>query len=198
MGSDGRLDYQIIPLLQKNGNKTFIDIACGFGKWGYYIKKFLLSSNSVGLDIWSPYLKITRKKRIYTDLIIADAINLPLRKKAIDVCIACAVIEHFTKNNGKKLLHQLEYICRQKLILSTPNFKYKQGILRNNPYEIHKSHWKDYEFRKLGYEVKGIGIQFFGKIFSRSIPLIGKYLKNLILCNKLTLFSEVIIIIKNL
>ncbi|MCW4007341.1 MAG: class I SAM-dependent methyltransferase [Candidatus Bathyarchaeota archaeon] len=197
MSSDRRLQYIIIPKLKSAKRKSFLDIGCGFGLWGHQIRAYSNPSYLVGIDVWKPYLLKIKYKKIYDDLILADAINLPFKVKSINIILACEIIEHLPKYNGKIFLEALEKISTDKIIVSTPNFRYLQNELRKNPFEKHISFWKYLDFFK-EYTIYGIGVQIKEKLFFSNIPFLGYFLKRLILFGVLCKFSELIVAIKNL
>jgi SAM-dependent methyltransferase len=172
--------------------ESFLDVGCGFGRWGMLIRTYSNPMYLVGIDIWKPYLMQIKHKRIYDDLILADASNLPIAKKAVDIGLAFEIIEHLPASKGRLLLASLETISRKSVILSTPNFKYLQDEVGGNPYQKHVSFWKHQNFPKK-YEIRGIGVQIKGKIFLSAMPILGYFLSKLILFGKLCKFSELIV-----
>ena len=196
LSSDPRLRHVILPLLKTVKKRTFLDVACGFGKWGKQIRSCSQPIYLLGLDVWKPYLLNIKRNYVYDELILADVRKLPFRAKSIDVSLACEVIEHLSKSEGDAFLTCLEQISRQKIIISTPNLTYQQDEVRGNPYEKHLSVWKDVDFKRRGYKVQGVGVQFGdGKVFGDSIPFFGKFLTNIVLLN-FTRFAELIVATK--
>lgn len=78
------------------------------------------------------------------------------KKKSFDGVIAIDVIEHLKKPDGLKLLKDLEWIARKKIIILTPAGFHYQGKVDNNPYMRHLSGWKSEEFKKYGYRCHGM------------------------------------------
>lgn len=112
--------------------------------------------------------------------------------------MACEVIEYLPKSKHKLFLLSLEDVSNEKVIISTPNYRYPQNEIRGNPYEKHISAWKDVDFKREGYKVKGLGIQIREKIFPARIPLIEKIFAKVVLFGKFTKFAELIVGIKDL
>jgi hypothetical protein len=104
-------------------------------------------------------LEVAKRRRVYDDLILADARYLPFRNRSIDTVLAFDLIEHLNKNEGKSLIKSLETIaCRQVIILTPVGFL-SQRCSEGNPYQAHKSGWNPKDFK--GYYVCGIrGIGF--------------------------------------
>lgn len=192
MSSDRRLQYPVFPLLKGLKGRSFIDVGCGFGRWGLLIRKISMPIYLVGIDIWKPYLVQLKRKQIYDDLILADAAHLPIKTKAVDVIVAFEIIEHLSMSKGVSFLKQLENVAKEKAILSTPNFKYLQNESRGNPFEKHVFFWKASLFPKK-YKIRGIGVQIKEKIFLSSIPVLNYFTNKLVLFGKLCRFSELIV-----
>jgi SAM-dependent methyltransferase len=196
LASSWKLDQIVIPELVTSTKKRFLDVACGFGKWGAFLKKNSYASCLIGVDIWKPYLKHLKKRSIFDELVLASATHLPFVEKSFDVVIACEVIEHLPKHLGTILRLQCESLAREKIILSTPNFHYHQGIEHNNPFEKHISFWKDNDFKKAGYKVKGSGIKLTNKFTFSMIPLFGNIFGRVIIPGKLSRFAELIVAVR--
>ncbi|MCL4435526.1 MAG: class I SAM-dependent methyltransferase [Thaumarchaeota archaeon] len=161
MSSSYLLDPYIINIVER-GNSV-LDVACGRGKWGHLVNtSHKPPSFIIGVDIWPQYLKETAKHRIYDDVILCDAKYLPLRDSSFDTVLACEVLEHVEKSEGKNLLKELERVCRDKIIVSTPKIRFEQDIVEGNAYQIHRSRWSPNELRKHGYLVRGVGFGLFG------------------------------------
>lgn len=192
MSSDSRLHYIIVPHLKSIKAKSFLDIGCGFGIWGCRIRIFSNPRYLVGVDIWKPYLLQTKSRGVYDDVILADALNLPIRKKAFDITLACEIIEHLPKSKAKLFLDSLEDLTKEKIIISTPNYEYIQNEIRGNPFEKHISFYKYSDFIKK-YKISGVGFQIQGKLFAGGLPFFGRILRILILYGKLCRFSELIV-----
>lgn len=197
MSSDRRLQLIIVPHLKSLKRKSFLDVGCGFGCWGHKIRAYSDPSYLVGIDVWKPYLLKIKHKKIYDDLILADALHLPFKEKSINIILACEIIEHLPKFKGKIFLNTLEKISTDKIILSTPNFRYLQDEVRGNPFEKHISFWRYSDFPK-EYKIYGIGFHIKEKLFLSVIPFFGYFLRRLILFGTLCKFSELIVAIKYL
>ncbi len=78
------------------------------------------------------------------------------KKRSFDAAIALDVIEHLTKEAGFRLLDDLEWIARKKIIILTPEGFHHQGEVERNSYMMHHSGWKSEEFRKSGYITHGM------------------------------------------
>lgn len=143
-------------------SKKVADFGCGFGRWGHIIRSEVDRGGNdaflVGCDVFRPTIGQAKKYSPYDDLVICDVRKPPFKEKAFDITIACEVIEHMEKNEGKKFLSKLEELTREKVIISTPFGLFEQGTIRNNSFEIHKSGWIPQDFLKKGYQTLKCGI----------------------------------------
>lgn len=202
MSSDWRLRYIIVPELRILGRGVVLDVGCGMGRWGNEVRTHSCPSYLVGLDIWKPSLLNVQSKRIYDDLILADATMLPFREGSIDASLAFEVVEHLRRSKFEPFLASLEGISKETVMLSTPNWRFPQGEMEGNPYERHLSFWKDIEFKKRGYRVKGIGFQVRGMRLPSMVFLLGKYRRVFVSAipsfGRFTNFAALVLAIKNL
>jgi len=152
MSSSPSLIEAVLTLLAPHKNSYVADIACGMGKWGLLLRIHNQELYIVGVDLSVRNIKVAKMTRAYDDLIIADARQLPFRNHTIDYVMACEVIEHLNRNDGIKMIFELERIARIKILLTTPYarwwYTYVKGhITRHSPKE----------FRRLGFKVRGVG-----------------------------------------
>ena len=110
-------------------------------------------------DIFLPHLKESKRKGTHDEYILCDARYLPFKRKSFDIVLCLEVIEHLLKEDGIRLLANLEEIARRQIILSTPVGE-KIVTEPNKVKELswcHFSSWCPAEFHKLGYKVRGEG-----------------------------------------
>lgn len=146
----------LIVYLQKQMDERdkVLDIGCGL-KW---ITKHLVCNDLIGIDIYSDYL--TNKDICGNITKVTDYFT----SKSFDFAIAIDVIEHLEKNDGTKLLIDLQKIVRKKVFVTTPTFwtENKQAVDNqnlwscNNSYNSHKSFWEAKDFQKLGYKIANV------------------------------------------
>ena len=195
------LEYHNFVMAEINVKlSTILDIGVGFGIWGYLAHVLRKTSRLVGIDINLNYLLAAKEHNIYDCLVLASASSLPFRDGVFDYVLAIEVIEHLPKEDGERMLSELERVCRSKIVLTTPN-----GFLQQHPCvapesEIHKSSWSARELRGKGYKVRGIGLKGTSKLRSRrSLTIYGllSYLSTLITFF-FPEFSEYILAVKTL
>ncbi|SOS78933.1 methyltransferase, putative [Plasmodium sp. gorilla clade G1] len=81
---------------EKEGN-IILDVGCGNGKNLSESSKYFY----IGLD-FSLYLLMLARKKMNTDLLLANCINIPLRSNLADLCISIAVIHHLGTHEKRK------------------------------------------------------------------------------------------------
>src|SRR5580658_2383166 len=84
------------------GNRI-LDVGCGYGKWGFLIKKYLDHPYVVGIDAFEPHTHSARQLNVYDELLSASAIALPFADKSFDSAVACEIIEHLPREHGPLL-----------------------------------------------------------------------------------------------
>lgn len=161
--------YQIIPLVLDVVTalqpKSILDIGVGFGKWGVLFREYLdvwktdkpfqeRVARIDGVEAFAEYENAVWKA--YDTVYVDNVINIipELQKHKYDLVFMGDVIEHFEKEEAKKLLGALNY---NHIIIVTPFQVLKQEAVYDNQYEIHKSEWKHQDLPNL--ELKIIGNQ---------------------------------------
>ena len=161
--------YQVIPLVLDLVTaiqpKSILDVGIGFGKWAVLFREYLdvwktdkpfqeRVTRIDGVEAFSEYENSVWK--VYDNIYVGDVINLipELKEHKYDLIFLGDVIEHFDKEEGKKLLAELNY---EHMIIVTPFQVLPQKAVYDNQYEIHKSEWKHQDL--IGFELKVIGNQ---------------------------------------
>jgi ubiquinone/menaquinone biosynthesis C-methylase UbiE len=113
-------------------------------------------SYTVGVDIFEPYLKECRRKKIHSSYIRADIREIEFKDSSFDAVLMLEVLEHLTKEEGRRLLDKCARWARKKVIITTPNGYLPQDGYDNNPLQEHISGWSVEELRRLGFRVTGL------------------------------------------
>ncbi|MEM3871082.1 MAG: class I SAM-dependent methyltransferase [Nitrososphaeria archaeon] len=170
---------------------SLLDVGCGRGIIGAMVRIYRTPKRLVGIDAFRPYLDFCRHHNFYDELYEYDLRNsLPFSDKEFDVATCIEVIEHLPKNDGARLLLELERIAK-KVIITTPNIFFPQKNYDDNPFQKHLSIWSAEDFRELGYEVRGVGDFMF---YGRRIKYLSFFLSKLSYI--MPKFSEALIIYK--
>ena len=136
-------------------SKTLLDLGCGYPS---PIKSFSSRLYSVGVDLFEPSINKSKADRIhneYKKLSVLDAVN-EFPEKSFDCVLASDLIEHLTKEDGNKLINDMEKLASKKVIIFTPNGFLDQPAHSGNDHQKHLSGWSVDEMRERGYKVIGI------------------------------------------
>lgn len=140
--------------------ESLIDVGCGRGIVGAMTRIYRAPKRLVGVDIFQDYIDFCKKYNIYDELHRLDLRRTPLPFQDNEFTVATCVetIEHLPKNHGEKLLEELHRIA-ETIIVSTPSVYFRQpkSHVKNNPFQAHISKWTVEDFKKRGYNVKGVG-----------------------------------------
>jgi ubiquinone/menaquinone biosynthesis C-methylase UbiE len=140
--------------------ESLIDVGCGRGIVGAMTRIYRTPKRLVGVDIFQDYIDFCKKYNIYDELHRLDLRRTPLPFQDNEFTVATCVetIEHLPKNHGEKLLDELHRIA-ETIIVSTPSVYFRQpkSHVKNNPFQAHISKWTVEDFKKRGYNVKGVG-----------------------------------------
>lgn len=140
--------------------ESLIDVGCGRGIVGAMTRIYRTPKRLVGVDVFQDYIDFCKKYSIYDELYCLDLRKVPLpfddREFSLATCIE--TIEHLQKKHGEKLLEEL-YRIADMVIVSTPSsfFSQPKNHVARNPFQAHVSKWTVKDFKKRGYEVKGVG-----------------------------------------
>jgi hypothetical protein len=144
--------------------RRVLDIGPGYGKWGFLVREALdfmdgrveRSSWEVridGLDAFpyeSPLLSWA-----YDTVTTKPALEVVDQLDGYDLVILGDVIEHFSKDDGMRLLRSLLGANRNVLV-ATPLDFFQQEIA-GNPYEQHLSLWGQEDFAEWDYDYDVVG-----------------------------------------
>lgn len=140
----------------EGGCQSLLDVGCGERS---PIHRFSAGiTHSVGLDVHVPSIERSRQAGIHSEYRVAKVTDLSSQfaPGTFDCLVALDVIEHFTKEDGNRLLEAMESIARHKVVVFTPNGMVYQPPEPGNPFQEHLSGWTADEMRGRGYEVIGI------------------------------------------
>ena len=158
------LTFSYMWLLRNSiGNaRTILDLGCGEGSLMQVLSKGE-NWQITGVDIYKKAIETAHKRNTYHKLIKGDLLKTIRNKKLIpkyyDVVFFSQVIEHVTRNQGEKILDEIEKIAKKRIIVGTPRGFMEQPdeFLDDNPYQVHRSGWTIADFTKRGYKVYGVG-----------------------------------------
>ena len=130
------------------GCDSVLDIGCGVsGKL-----REVGAPNTTGFEGYQPDFEEAKRRKTHDQLIFGDAHQLAnmFQPRQFDACVALDVIEHLTKEDGLKLIQDMEQIARKRVVIFTPKGFLPQRHAVDNDLQVHLSGWEPEEMRKLG------------------------------------------------
>jgi Methyltransferase domain len=135
---------------------TLLDVGCGAnspvrtfsGKLKY----------TVGIDLYQPSIAASQTLGIHDHYECLDVLRLLERfdAKSFDCVVALDLIEHLHKEDGDRLLQNMEHIAKKKVVVFTPSGFLRQSRVDANDLQEHLSGWSAEEMRQKGYRVYGV------------------------------------------
>lgn len=148
----------IVDLIQILNPKLSLDIGCGYGKYGFLTKEYLMGHvwdknrtvvNAVeGYEIYISELQ----KAIYNNVYICDAMDFDkYLTQDYDLVTIIDAFEHLSVENGRKFITEVLKKTRY-LIVSVPRYVGIQKGLTDDPNKLeeHRSFWTRSMFKQMG------------------------------------------------
>jgi len=156
---------------QRKGLKL-LDVGCGRHSFMSEVIK-AQRFDAVGLDIFESNVEQAKGNKVYQDVLVGDARQLPFKDKEFDMAVSIEVLEHLDREDGEKALAELERVSRETVLITTPVGESVHHDYYGNPYEEHKYTWSLEELRAKGFTVRGKGIRKLtaGDRFWLSMPI---------------------------
>ena len=180
----------IIEIITTINPKSILDIGVGHGKYGFLSREYLDIANNTekyndrkvlihGIEAFPEYIT-DLQRLIYDDIFVGNALEVSDRlTQKYDLILLMDVFEHFTYDDGLKLLKKLIPIGKY-ILISTPKLVLEQGSEYGNEYETHRFEWKRSHFETfncaiipnyyslivlLGDDAKSVRSQWKNKLF---------------------------------
>jgi hypothetical protein len=137
-----------------SGCRSVLDVGCG--------KNSLLHLSGFeklcGLEGYPPDAEIARRKQTHNEITVGDVRKMDglFKPGQFDACIALDVIEHLPKEEGLKMMRDMEAISARKTVFLTPSGFLPQGHTAADDLQVHLSGWEPDEMRRYGYRVVGL------------------------------------------
>lgn len=139
--------------------KTILDVGCGQGLPMQLLKKRYKFDRIVGVDLFKPYIKECKEKKIHDEYILSDVRKLLFKDNSFDVVMALQILEHLPKKDAWKLLAKMEKIAAKQVIIATPIGEMYHPPVDGNELQLHLSDFQPKEFEKRGYKVLKVGLK---------------------------------------
>jgi len=147
---------EILELIIETNPGKLLDIGIGFGKYGFLSREYLelwepgtvygANKRQIdGIEAFEPYLTPLHRL-IYDHIFTGDAREiLPAITDRYDLILMIDVFEHFTCEDGMKVLEECRR-CGRNILISVPKIMSAQQEVYGNPYETHRYNWKRKDF----------------------------------------------------
>ncbi|MGD0253283.1 MAG: methyltransferase domain-containing protein [Verrucomicrobiota bacterium] len=131
-----------------------LDVGCGKAP----TMKLLGVPHSTGIEGYRPDFEEAQRRKVHEQMVFGDIKNLSqyFAPNQFDACVALDVIEHFTKDDGLKLMKDMERIAKKRVIFFTPSGFLPQRHATDGDLQVHLSGWEAREMEQYGYNVIGL------------------------------------------
>lgn len=139
---------------------SILSICCGIG---IELRKLREETPITAVDIIPEYIAEFRKMFPWAETHVEDAVKFleECPDDSYDLVSCIDGIEHLTKKQGQKLLKECKRVCRNKVLIFTP-----EGYIKNEPKktwgidggdhaQLHLSGWEVKDLVDAGYELLG-------------------------------------------
>jgi hypothetical protein len=119
--------------------------------------RYLGAPNTVGFEGYQPSFDEARRLNTHDRLVQGDVRDLArcFQPRQFDACVALDLIEHLNKEEGIKLMQDMEKIARKKVLILTPSGFLPQRRAAADDLQQHLSGWEPAEMARYGYRVMG-------------------------------------------
>ena len=147
---------EIMELIVVTDPKSVLDVGVGFGKYGFLSREYLELGDGReeysdwkrqidGIEIFDGYLTPVHDF-VYNHIYIGNATEIiPALKAEYDLILLIDILEHFSYEEGVKLLNDCQKIARN-ILVSTPKSLVRRQSSFGNPFEAHKFQWRKKHF----------------------------------------------------
>jgi hypothetical protein len=155
----------VIHLVQQLRPRSILDVGIGFGKFGHLFREYTDIQAAEhdprryarenwkvridGIEGYAAYVTDAHRY-LYDDIHIGDARQVLATLPRYDLVFMGDVIEHFDKDDGRRLLADALDRATQAVIVSTPKSETGQEDACGNEFERHRSLWSAQDFRDFG------------------------------------------------
>jgi SAM-dependent methyltransferase len=150
---------EILELIIETNPRKLLDIGIGFGKYGFLSREYLelWDPDAVygshkrqidGIEAFEAYLTPIHRL-IYDRIFTGDAREvLPVLSDRYDLILMIDVFEHFTHEEGLKILKECRR-CGKNILISVPRVMSVQEEVYGNLFETHRFNWKRKDFSNI-------------------------------------------------
>jgi hypothetical protein len=143
--------------------RSFLEIGPGFGKWGVLTREYVDISDGREkydradwgcridcIEAFAPYVTPLHRY-VYNDVRVGDAKHLiSSLEHRYDLTLMIDVLEHFSREDGMRLLSELLTSRSRGVLISAPKDIGEQGAAFANVYETHRYQWRRSDLSDFG------------------------------------------------
>ena len=147
---------EILELIVETNPARLLDIGTGFGKFGFLSREYLelwdtdqaygeWKRQIDGIEAFEAYITPLQKE-IYDHIFIGNALELlPGMKDTYDLVLLVDVLEHFTYQDGLRVLKECRRISKN-ILIAVPESMTPQDAVFGNSFEVHQYPWSKKDF----------------------------------------------------
>lgn len=141
-------------------DKSLLSLCCGIG----LELQFLQTPYITGVDLSPEYIEVLKTNYPNITAVQSDALKYlkGCEDNSFDVISIIDGIEHMPKKTGIKLIPEMKRVCKDRILLFTPQGPGEDGFLKNEPhnawgvegadhYQLHLSGWTADELEEYGF-----------------------------------------------
>lgn len=127
---DERIAVGLLHFIKNNNLKKILDVGCGTGQLVKYLARH--NYQVQGCDSSNEAVKKARQINKYANITKTDATDLPFKNQSFDLISNVSVIEHLTRDQGKKFLKEAYRVLKPGgfIFMVTPNFNAPSRLLK--------------------------------------------------------------------
>ena len=143
-------------------DKSLLSLCCGIGLELAYLQ----TKDVTAVDMAQQYLDEVHNRCPQAKLVKSDALEYLIKQddNSVDVISIIDGIEHMPKEIGLALIPQMKRVCKEKILLFTPQGPAEDGYLKNEPhnawgiegadhFQLHLSGWTVNQLRDFEFEM---------------------------------------------
>ena len=147
----------LVEMIVASKARSILDIGVGWGTYGFLSRLYLdvcdgrnkyrdWKCQIEGVEVFKEYITPVHDF-VYNKIHIGNATDvIPSLKDKYDLTLLIDVLEHFTYEEGLKLLND-SLRCSRNVLVSTPKEIGPQKDIYDNQYETHRFQWQKRHFR---------------------------------------------------
>lgn len=170
----------VVSVITSLKPKTFLDVGCGFGRWGFLTREFCdvfqgrydktsWETRIDAVEVFKNYIT-PHHRYIYSNIYLMKIEDYIPNMPKYDIIFAGDIIEHIEKDDANNVINNLVVKYNKALMIALPlEDKWPQDEVFNNPNEIHKSIWEEHDLKRLGANIVKIYTMADGRLYALAI-----------------------------